>query len=602
MGLRRLKEGAGGGVALAILVIGLGLFAFAIGARMLSEYDLPWHLATGRQIVDQRAIPTVDSFSFAHPDMKYLSVLSDVILYGLMAAGGPLALQIFGAAMAVAVALILVARALEHGVAGVAIAALGLFAMHLWLIVRPATLTFVFAAALLGLIELHRRQPTTRRGRGALIAALAMIPLWANSHGGAIFAVMVLLLYAGHRTLATLFSARLPNLLPGTDRGALALSWGVALLAPLLALVNPAGIEYFSGVSEVAPYAKYISEWSPTSVDYFIHVVPAAGAFLALSAIILLLGREPSGSRVPPLYLIALVGGAFALTTVMRFVPLAIVVLVPIVARRMGRLAIDTALARGLLASTLAISGVSILGVDPTTRGIGMDPKSFPEAAVTFVEETGLKGNMWNFWPYGGYLIWRLYPQHLVALDGRFGLVTYDREYAMRVLESGTQRPPFQQLVRDWDIQWAFCYARANVRRSCEPVARDPAWAMIYWDDHAAIYVRKDGVNGQLAASGYRVLRHLMQPDDVLDLVMRGVQRDDFSHDGALARAQAPASTRALFFDAVGAVAANDEPRFSNALHALGDIAPYHPALPVLVDLLSRIHHGGAPPPPPQSP
>jgi hypothetical protein len=599
MSLAALTRGGRGRPALALFLLGLALIAVAIGGRMLGQYDLPWHLAFGRQILEDGAIPSVDSFSYARSNIHYLSVVSEILLYGLAAAGGPLALQLFGAALAIALAVILAGRALAHGVAGLAVVALGMFAIHPWLTVRPATLTFVFCAVLLGLIDVHRRSATSRRGRAALIGALVIVPLWANCHGGAVIAVLLLLLHAVHRTLATMFSSRAPRLLPASDRGALRLVWVVALLAPVLVLFNPAGARYFTGVAMVADYAALISEWGATSLDYFVHVAPVAGAFLALAALLFAAGREPSGARVPPLDLLVLFLAAFALVTVKRFVPLAVVILVPLVARRVGHLCRDTARARALLASTLALSGFSILVTDTASRGVGWDPRNFPEAAVRFVEQTGLEGRMWNFWPYGGYLIWRLYPGHQVSLDGRFGLVAYEHDYVMRAIASATEEAPFRAMVAEHDLQWAFCYAGAGGSRSCAPVARDPAWAMVYWDDLAAIYVRREGVNAAQARDGYQVLRHLMPPEVVLDRVLRGLDRDAIARDGALARSQAARSTRAMFFDAVGALAADDGPRFFAALEALGEIAPYHPAIKVLAELVPRLRGvRGSPPSP----
>jgi hypothetical protein len=598
MSMRRLSAGDAARPTWLLLLVGLSIFAFAIAARMLEQEDLPWHLAFGRQIIRERAIPTVDVFSFAAANIRYVSVVSDLILYGLFELGGPLALQLFGALLAVSVACILIGRSLEHGIAGIALAALGLFTIYPWFSVRPATMTFLFFASLLALIEVHRRNPTGRKGKRALVFALLLMPLWANSHGGAIIGVLALYLYAGHRTLATYLAARAPRLLPSSDGGALLLPWTMAVLASTLVLVNPAGVSYFTAVVQVSSYSHLISEWQSSSINYFVEQLPTAGAFFILCAGIFAFAREPDGSRVPPLYELVLTGAAFLMISKVRFIPIAVIILVPIVARRMGRFCRDTARVRLTLASTVAIAGISIVSVDRTAYGIGWEPSRFPEAAVSFVEKQDLHGRMWNFWPYGGYLIWRLYPRYQVSLDGRFGLVTYERDYVLRAAASDTDDDAFQQMVAEYDIEWAFCYARGDVFVGCKPVAKNPEWAMIYWDDLAAIYVKRSGRNRVLARQGYRVLRHLTSPEGLIDAVLRGVQRENISHDGALAWAQNPRSTRALFFGAVGALAMDDGPRFLEALQALGELAPYHPALPALLELVPRMRLAGQKQPP----
>ncbi|MBI4688819.1 MAG: hypothetical protein HY754_00880 [Nitrospirae bacterium] len=52
---------------------------------------------------------------------------------------------------------------------------------------------------------------------------------------------------------------------------------------------------------------------------------------------------------------------------------------------------------------------------------------SFPEDAVSFILSNNIKGNMYNYFDWGGYLIWRFYPEKKVAVDGRN---LYDFQYA----------------------------------------------------------------------------------------------------------------------------------------------------------------------------
>ena len=42
----------------------LGLFAWVVASYRLRAYDLFWHLTSGAWILDQRAIPSVDTFRF----------------------------------------------------------------------------------------------------------------------------------------------------------------------------------------------------------------------------------------------------------------------------------------------------------------------------------------------------------------------------------------------------------------------------------------------------------------------------------------------------------------------------------------------------------
>ncbi|GAB4388405.1 MAG: hypothetical protein Kow0025_07480 [Thermodesulfovibrionales bacterium] len=43
----------------------------------------------------------------------------------------------------------------------------------------------------------------------------------------------------------------------------------------------------------------------------------------------------------------------------------------------------------------------------------------YPTGLVTFMKATGLKGPMYNYYTWGGFLIWSLYPDYQVFADGR---------------------------------------------------------------------------------------------------------------------------------------------------------------------------------------
>ena len=48
-----------------------------------------------------------------------------------------------------------------------------------------------------------------------------------------------------------------------------------------------------------------------------------------------------------------------------------------------------------------------------------MSPFRFPEKIADYIEEHSVPGTMFNDLRYGGYLIWRLYPQEKVFIDTR---------------------------------------------------------------------------------------------------------------------------------------------------------------------------------------
>ena len=74
---------------------------------------------------------------------------------------------------------------------------------------------------------------------------------------------------------------------------------------------------------------------------------------------------------------------------------------------------------RKAIAALGAVAVVVILTVYfPFEHGIG-EASYFPDGIVRFVKQRDLRGHMMNSYSFGGYLIWNLFPERRVFIDGR---------------------------------------------------------------------------------------------------------------------------------------------------------------------------------------
>jgi hypothetical protein len=198
-----------------------------------------------------------------------------------------------------------------------------------------------------------------------------------------------------------------------------------------------------------------------------------------------------------------------------RFLPIVAVVTGPIGYRHWA------AIARPRLASAAwriadrgfavtLVLGVAIgsLGLDshsPWLGGFGR-PKpqlvgqSYPEEATRFLARERPQGNLYNTFHFGGYLIYHLAPELKVFVDGRTGNL-YDDAHVRDVVQI---RSTWPQVFARWNIQSAITqYDELEV-----PLANDPHWCLVFFDDAALVFVRQDGPNAELARRlGYVELR-----------------------------------------------------------------------------------------------
>lgn len=533
--------------ARVLAAVGLLLTAVVLTLRRLDDWDLPWHLATGRIIVATRSIPRVDDLAFTHGALKYIEVVSDVALYLTMRAFGPLGLQVLNGLVVLALALLL--SRLMRGAFSYVVIGLVLVTIAPWQYIRPATVSLVFIAAALWLLETRRYW---------WLVPLQLV--WANTHGYAPLGVMLVWLHlVGDRSVA--------DGAPGARGKKIA----AAVAATVATMLSTAGPRLLIMVRRFDEDLTGISEWMRPTPAMLLQVSPAIYLLLALLVVALLV-RRPSVFEGGVLLI-----ATALLVTAIRFVPVFAVMVAPFIgARLQPRLTKLTELACGLaaLAPPLVI-GLSL----EAYLGVGWYLPYFPEGAVRFIEQKRPAGNMWNFMPFGGYLAWRLHPDYRVFIDGRNALAR-DRAIVTRARLSLADSAELEFVMRDFQIQWAVtCTIQPNCKGFSQPLTTKQGFRMVFLDDVAAIYVRETGENAALAAGGYRVVHHLSTAPQLLALAQQGV---DLSHDGELAVAQAPNSVRALTVRAIGALSVRDEPAFRAALARLKQLAPDTDAIPVL--------------------
>jgi hypothetical protein len=157
-------------------------------SMIFNDGDVSWHIATGRWILDHRAIPHTDPFSFTWGGKPWVPIewLAEVIYasaYRLAGYGGVAAL-VTAALMALhAVVYLNASRYIRAAL--LPIVAMD-FAIIPTMLARPHLLTWPLLAWWVWLLMRAREQDRAP----PLVAALLMTP-WANIHGGYVFGLAI---------------------------------------------------------------------------------------------------------------------------------------------------------------------------------------------------------------------------------------------------------------------------------------------------------------------------------------------------------------------------------------------------------------------------
>ena len=560
--------------------LGIVLLVAGVSARKLGDFDLPMHLTTGRALWQTGHLPRVDDFSYLHGTVRYVETVSVTLFYAAYRLGGPLGLQLVGGLAAGSVAVLLWARMRGLGAIALAATALAVAAMSTFLVVRSAELSFALLAATLWALDAHRRYPGTRRGRVALGAFVLLMLLWANVHGSVPLGLGIGAVYLGHRLASRFAPTRLRALLPERDGTDVGTTTGALALAAAVACINPGGpgvllgpLRFGGGLGGLAAF----TEWAPPTLAFFRDDEPVGAVVLVLGVLAGLFGRDArTGARMPALYDLLLVLVAYACArTAVRLLPHAVLLLAPWIAARFASRVGTGGLVRLACATGLVLAPLRILAVPWLPLGLGFDDSHLPEGAARWAQTHRPQGHLWNPSAFGGDLAFRLYPAVRILVDGRHPQqVAYATSDVLAVEQSEHDPVAFTALTQRLDLQWAVTRAFEGTS-SGSPLAASEDWTMVFLDDVAAVYVRRGGADEALAAGGYRLLRHLTAPAEVLSLARRPDARaQDLAHDGALAEEQAPASPRATFLAACGALAVRDEAGFRAAIQRMSVETP----------------------------
>jgi hypothetical protein len=135
---------------------------------------------------------------------------------------------------------------------------------------------------------------------------------------------------------------------------------------------------------------------------------------------------------------------------------------------------------------TIVFAG-AILITAASWRLIGLGPPDSvaPREAIDFVEKTGIKGNVFNGYNFGGYLIFKGIS---TFVDGRQPPYTDEflQEYFDTVGVADSEKA-FQLLDR-YNVKWVLLLPQERLAKALDD---NDQWNKVYSDKYAVVFVRQ---------------------------------------------------------------------------------------------------------------
>jgi hypothetical protein len=430
------------------------------GPRLFNEDgDLGRHITVGRFILDNRMIPLTDVFSHtmsgaALVPHEWLAQVLFALADRMMGLDGDVLLTAFVIAASF---LLAYQEAMRRGVfrlVGLLSILWAAAASSLHWLARPHVFTLLLIALWTSQLE-----NVSERGSRNLWAFPLLMWLWANTHGAFIAGFVILGIYC----LEWVWEYRQGR----ASRQAGQQLGLIAVTSALATLLNPAGgklwgtsLGYIGNNYLVSRTVEYMS-------PDFHH--PVTWPFLAMATLGLFALAWGKQLRLREGMLLG-TWAAMGLYSA-RNIPLFAIVCAPIFAEliqtQAGKMRWMEGLEGGLgqiesqlsgsLWPTLAILSAGLLlsqniPLDLSRRGNEFDPRAFPVAAADWLQAHPQQGNGFNWFTWGGYLLYRSWPGQTVFIDGQtdFYGEALTREYETVI----TTGPGWKDILQKYQVTW----------------------------------------------------------------------------------------------------------------------------------------------------
>lgn len=497
---------------LAFLMPIVFLFGRMEGLKtLLSDCDTGWHIRTGEWIVAHHGVPTHDIFSYSKPDGAWFAWewLSDVLWAFLNNHGGLASVACFAILLLslTFVALFKLTRRKSNAIIAIVVTMLAATASSVHWLARPHLLTLLFVVLYYGALERVRDGETLLGG----IPYLAMMPLatilWTNLHGGFFVGIVMIATYGMGELLKVAFSSRSEERSETLGRaGAYLLTSFACLLA---SLANPYTYHLHVHVVQYLadPYsAQHIMEFLSVSFHH-----PLAIFFEAMLLLSALAGfwNVAQGRFTQPLLLLMWAHAALLST---RNIPIFMLMAAPPVAEFLqawvdrvpaldvaawlrsaaskfnnvaGEMSETDRIARWHLVSACAMLIVAALlfAPHPPERfRPEFNPKSFPAAAIATLR-TDPTARIFTFDQWGDYLIYRMYPDTKVFMDGRSDF--YGPEFGKKYLDVLEVNYGWEKTLAKFGVDTILMPPRTPLAGALKESAR---WRVVYDDGVAVVF------------------------------------------------------------------------------------------------------------------
>ena len=335
-------------------------------------------------------------------------------------------------------------------------------------LVRCHLFSFFFFSVFLYILEKARLQDSK------LVWLIPPITiLWNNIHGGVVAGLGIVFIYFVGELLSKKPWKR--YLIP------------LLVSIPLLA-INPYGFEYLNFlISANTKNRKYITEWwTVFAQKHVMYYYPGfcVMIFAVITSVInVIKAKKLNLTKI----LILLTTTALGITHV-KLMSLSIISIAALCYNDIAEL-IDKKPAKYLEQIVCWIVFLSLFTIPLARPGIPkVNTNKFPVLETEFIKINNIKGNILTSFGFGSYVSYKLYPNNLIHIDGRYEEVYYDMEFN-NLITYELAKEGWEKIYKDYPTEILMPEKESPVYKVLK---ESTDWQLIYEGTKCGVFVLKD--------------------------------------------------------------------------------------------------------------
>ncbi len=488
-----------------------------LATRLLGDAGIGWHIRNGELMLRTHSITRTDPFSARMSGQPWYAWewMYDAIVAAIHEKMGLNGVVFLAAILIAATFALLLHWLLRRGALlplAVAFLVLSMTASSIHFFARPHVVSWLFTLIWFEILD-SAEQARDRESIRRLFWLPLLMLLWVNLHGGFVLGLVLLGLY--------LLSGMVAYYRGAGEERSLAAVWLrklglVAVLSLLSSLVNPYGYKLHAHVY------RYLSDrWLMNHIDEFLPpnfhgmAQQCFGALLLITIVTLAFARQ----RPRLSHLLVIIVAAYTGLYASRNLPVSSTLLALLVAPMLSEVMIGASAdpetpqrMRNFLLRCHAFASRTG-GLEADFRGhlwpiaaavlgavvclhqgkLGpwqlmnahFDAKRFPVQAADVIAQRGIREPIFTPDSWGGYLIYRLYPQTKVLVDDRHDL--YGDQFLKEYLKTIRAEPGWDRMLNQRQVDWILVPRESPLANA---LTETKQWRVAYGDSTATLFAR----------------------------------------------------------------------------------------------------------------